>query len=270
MVAHPDWSMVQQAYDELAPTYDRIPLENRINAYMRRVSLSRLLSVFPEGAHLLELGCGTGEEALALGERGRDVVALDTSLEMIRRGQAHAQDRGLSNRVKFLQLRARDLKRLDSPPGSFDGAYASFSLGYEPDLAAMSTPLFGLLRSDAPVLISLPSRLCLIELVLAVALGRPGVAGRRLRPWFEHKVGRWRVPLRSFTPESLRWCLAPQFRLVRFEALPFLVPPPYMNRAYARWPGLADALEAADQHLRSRFPFRYLGDHIFAEFQRAT
>src|SRR5206468_4442510 len=139
----------------LADRYDRVPMENRINRLMRRASLARLLAAFPPGSRILEIGCGTGEEALALADRGVDVVALDVSEEMLRIARSKAVDRRLSDRVQFRWGHARDLRSMEGSLGTeFDGGYASFSLAYEPDLRPVGDGLHAVLREDARFLAS--------------------------------------------------------------------------------------------------------------------
>ena len=254
------------AYDELAARYDRIPVENRINGYMRRVSRARILGAFPPGSRILEIGCGTGDEALALASRGATVVALDASPEMVRIARQKAAERGLEDRATFLPAEARDLPHLAESLGApFDGGYASFSLAYEPDLAPVARGLDALLRPGAAFLASVPSRLCLVEFALALGTAHPAFAGRRLQPGQGHKVGAHLVPIRTYTPRTFAEAMGPHFSLRRVEALPAVVPPPYMNRVYARLDGVADLLERVDTALRTRAPFRSLGDHFLAE-----
>ena len=264
----PSWDGGTLAYDELADRYDRVPMENRINRLMRRASLARLLAAFPPGSRILEIGCGTGEEALALADRGVDVVALDVSEEMLRIARSKAVDRHLSDRVQFRWGHARDLRSMEGSLGTeFDGGYASFSLAYEPDLRPVGDGLHAVLREDARFLASVPSRFCLVEFVLAVGSGHPAFSGRRLSAWHNHKVGSHRVPIRTYTPRTFAEAMGSHFSLSGVEALPAIVPPPYMNRVYERFGGLAEALERADAGLRTRFPFRSLGDHFLAEFR---
>jgi len=269
--ADPKWDAGSLAYDELAPRYDRVPLENRINRLMRSVSLAHLRAAFPPGSRVLEIGCGTGEEALALADRGVDVVAFDASEEMLRIARSKAEDRNLADRVQFRWGHARDLLSLGESLGeSFDGGYASFSLAYEPDLAPVAEGLHAVLRDDARFLASVPSRFCLVEFVLAVGTGHPAFSGRRLFPWHNHKVGARTVPIRTYTPRAFAEAMGPHFTLAGVEALPAIVPPPYMNRMYERFDGLAQALERADAGLRTRFPFRSLGDHFLAELRHVS
>jgi SAM-dependent methyltransferase len=265
------WDAGGAAYDQLAGRYDLVPIENRINRLMRSVSLSRLKAAFEPGARVLEIGCGTGDEALALASAGVSVVAVDASQEMVRVARSKAEERGLEDRVEFHRARARDLPHLaDSLGGPFDGGYASFSLAYEPDLRPVATGLHELLNPQARFLASVPSRFCLVEFLLAVGSGHPSFAGRRLGDWHGHKVGAQFVPIRTYTPHSFVMAMEPYFTLERMEALPAIVPPPYMNRVYARFDGLADALERVDERLRARFPFRSVGDHFLAELRHVS
>ncbi len=259
------------AYDAIAARYDAIPEENRINRYMRAASLARLRSAFPAGSRVLEIGCGTGDEALALAAAGVRVTALDASGEMVRVARAKAAERGLADAATFRQAAASDLPALaDSLGGPFDGGYASFSLAYEADLRPVEAGLHSVLRPGATFLASLPSRVCAVELLLAIGSAHPAYAGRRLRPWHGHKVGDSLVAIRTYTPRLLAEAMGRHFRLVGVEALPAIVPPPYMNRAYAKLGGLADAVERVDARVRSRSPFRYLGDHFLAELRHET
>ena len=258
------------AYDEIAPRYDLVPAQNRINRLMRKASVSHLLEMFPPGSRVLEVGCGTGDEALVLADHGVEVVAIDASAEMVRVATEKAKQRGLEGRVDFRRAYARDLPSFaDSLGGPFDGGYASFSLAYEPDLGPVARGLHPLLRGEACFLASVPSRLCLVEFVLAIGSGHPGMSGRRLSPWHGHKVGGHVVPIRTYTPHAFADAMAPHFELERVEALPAIVPPPYMNRVYSKFDGFAEAVERADAILRSRFPFRSFGDHFLAFLRRA-
>lgn len=68
-VQRKDWySPVALAYDRVRPRYPQ-PLLDR-------------LTVLPERAQILEIGCGTGIATVALAELGYSVVAVDASLEM--------------------------------------------------------------------------------------------------------------------------------------------------------------------------------------------
>jgi SAM-dependent methyltransferase len=73
------------------------------------------------GARLLDLGCGTGEEVLALAARvvpGGRVIGIDTSRAMIEEARRRAARAGVAEAV---ELRVGDARRLDLPDASLDG-----------------------------------------------------------------------------------------------------------------------------------------------------
>jgi SAM-dependent methyltransferase len=86
---------------------------------------------------LLEVGAGTGQDALYFQQQGFDVVAVDLSPGMV----ARCRDKGLDARVM-------DIARPDLPPASFDAVHAMNCLLHVPnaDLPAVLTAIRDLLR----------------------------------------------------------------------------------------------------------------------------
>lgn len=72
---------------------------------------------FTSGAHLLNIGCGAGREALALLKRGYSVVGTDIQPKMVARAKENAKEENLS--AQFVTMNACDL---DFPDESFDHA----------------------------------------------------------------------------------------------------------------------------------------------------
>jgi SAM-dependent methyltransferase len=71
----------------------------------------------PPGSAVLDAGCGTGEHALLLAERGHRVVGVDLAAEAIARAMAKAEARG--SEASFVVHDALDLAGLGR---TFDGA----------------------------------------------------------------------------------------------------------------------------------------------------
>ena len=118
-------------FDKAAALYDDETIPNASMAYMRRVSLDVLLETFSPGDKLLEIGCGSGGEAIALARRGMYIEATDLSAEMVRITSGKAQMEGVSGRVSARQLSARDLETLvgkhhAGPAGSRQGLADGF------------------------------------------------------------------------------------------------------------------------------------------------
>jgi SAM-dependent methyltransferase len=78
------------------------------------------------GKVVLDLGCGIGDQAAQLADRGACVLGLDTNQELL----AAAQTRNTPN-TKF---RSGDLTALEDGLGVFDGIWCSFAAAYVPNL----------------------------------------------------------------------------------------------------------------------------------------
>src|SRR5919201_5747089 len=70
------------AYDAIAAGYDE---QVRGDDWMRRVLHAHYARVFRPGLRVLDVGCGTGMDALALARMGISVLGIDGSAAMIQR-----------------------------------------------------------------------------------------------------------------------------------------------------------------------------------------
>jgi SAM-dependent methyltransferase len=258
------------AFDGIAAEYDLREANNPIMQLMRRRSLAMLESTFPHGATLLDIGCGTGTEALWLAKRGRTILAVDSSGQMLKVLSERAEAAGLT--VASRLLRAGDLSTLVDDRGeeAFDGAYSSFgALNTEPSLEAPVAALSRLVRPGGRIVLSVMNRWCVAEIALLVAGGRAGNALRRARQSVRVPVGSGFADVRYPSWRELRRALNGSFRIVSVEALPLLLVP-YAWPALAAHPRTYRTLCRLDEVLASRRPFTWLGDHLFvvAEHRR--
>jgi cyclopropane fatty-acyl-phospholipid synthase-like methyltransferase len=131
---------------------------------------------------VIDLGCGTGENALHLAGRGLTVVGLDAAATAIDRARAKAAARGLA--AEFVLGDALDLARLDGQLGGpFDavvdcGLFHVFADGerplYERSLAALLPPggrYFMLCFSDEQPGTAGPRRISRAEIRATFAAG---------------------------------------------------------------------------------------------------
>src|SRR4029078_8287603 len=140
------------AFDAIASRYDDMfsAAANPLIAMMG----GRVMSVgdrhFGAAATLLEIGCGTGEDALALVERGHRVVACDPAPAMIAtaRAKAAAVNHGSSAAIEFVLGSVEKVADGWSARGqAVDGVFSNFApLNCEPSLAPLRLLLERALR----------------------------------------------------------------------------------------------------------------------------
>jgi SAM-dependent methyltransferase len=271
-----NYGSIASAFDQVAPHYDDLygPQGNLVMAWMRRESISLLKATFPPKSRLLEIGCGTGEEALHLAQAGYEVLATDISPVMAAQTAVKARAASLDDRIICLAIPGSCLDALQPDP-VYDGAYASFgSLNCEPDLDRLVGALADLLHSEAAFVCSVMARWCPIEIAWYLSQGYPRQAFRRLRRGFRSASIQGaqgtavKLQVRYFSVGEIEKVFSQAFVLEQVRALPLLLPPPYLESAYRKHRTTFDHLEPWELRLRDRWPWRGFGDHFMAVFRR--
>ena len=118
------------AFDALASRYDALfsPAANPLIALARARVHAALARHFAPGSALLEVGCGTGEDTLALAERGHTLAACDPAPQMLARAEAKLTAAGRGAAVRFVRGSAATLAA-DWPTLGVrvDGVFSNFA-----------------------------------------------------------------------------------------------------------------------------------------------
>jgi cyclopropane fatty-acyl-phospholipid synthase-like methyltransferase len=88
----------------------------------------RLVEAGEIAGRVIDVGCGTGENALMAAAHGLDVVGIDVATTAVERARSKAAERGLAERsmaVAFEVWDALELDRLTERTGAFDNAIDS-------------------------------------------------------------------------------------------------------------------------------------------------
>jgi SAM-dependent methyltransferase len=277
-MADNSYTVLARAFDALAIDYDRFygAEGNQAMGWLRGENLALLEATFPPGSSLLEIGCGTGEEALYLARAGYHITATDVSPQMVDITRRKAVAAGLGEHITTRTRPAGQLVDL-ATPASFDGAYASFgSLNCEPDLPRLAAALDTQLKAGAPFICSVMARISPFEITWYMAHLRPRMALRRLRsgwqqasltgPTADHS--RVEVPVRYLSTGELAAAFSPFFTISRSIGLGLFIPPPYLDRIFRRRRPLWGRIATIERRLRHRRPWRGMGDHIALEFRK--
>lgn len=109
--------MMLVPFDQIAHHYDSTFTNSVIGELQREQVWRYLQKILPQlnGLEILELNCGTGEDAVQFGERGFTILATDISQEMLKLTNSKIKQHALQNRVTSFCL---DIANIDSV--SFD------------------------------------------------------------------------------------------------------------------------------------------------------
>ena len=254
------------AFDSIAAKYDAVFSESRIGMAQRRAVWRRLAKTFRPGDRILELNCGTGEDARFLASFGASVVAFDGSASMVERARIKCV--GLEPRVRIDQLANEQIGALPSSR-KFDGVFSNFAgLNCVRDLRSFATALARLTRPSARVVICVYGKYCLWEILWYLCNGDVRKASRRFRPTSQARIGGHHFEV--FYPSMRQWAvdLAPHFEICSIEAIGLFVPPSYAESYALRFNGLLRKAEALDRALSHLPVLRTVGDHTLLAFRR--
>lgn len=260
---------VRAAFDAVGASIETTAATNPVNGWMRNRSRREALATFPRGSSLLEIGCGTGADASFLAAHGYRIAALDISDRMVDLARERVRSQGLGDQVLLWRGRLADVAHelAGCPWAPFDGAFANFSLTYEDALRPVAEAAHGLVKAGGWFLFTLPNKLCVSEAALALARARWADALGRLREPRWATVRGSRIRVHAYTPAEVRQELRGLFELQGTVGVPVFMPPPSLyDPGFER---MRSHLEAFDNRLAARFPWRVLGDTTLFKFRKA-
>jgi SAM-dependent methyltransferase len=243
-------------FERLAERYDELWTDTAIGRAQRNAVWRVTDKLFHAGDRVLDIGCGTGEDAAHLAARGVSVYAVDASPAMVEKASARGVAAGVT--------RAEDLGKVAGetacpttwhrqggagiqPARPFDGALSNFgALNCVENLAPVAQAIADLVRPGGYVAICTIGRFCAWEMLYYKKAFRrlPGRSGDVYYP----------------TVRQLRADFAPHFELLHWTGIGMLVPPSYVKLP-ARVVNLLAKID--------RLPFlRACADHRLLIFER--
>lgn len=253
----------QDAFDSVAADYDGPRGNNTAIQDMRDEMWRWLDASFAPNSRLIDLGCGTGLDAVRLASLGHQVTATDWSPQMVERTRDRAARATLAGSVQALPIGAQELHKLPGQ-GDYDGAYSNLGpLNCVPDLAALSAECARLLKPGGTMVFTVIGRYCPWEMWHYA----------RQRRWARLKIRFARETVavgmnghtiwtRYFTPNEFYQPFAEHFELAQVRGLCVFVPPPYLTGLKDKHPQWQERLWRLDRRVAGWPLLRNLGDHF--------
>lgn len=101
------------------------------------------------GERALDLGCGTGNAALLLAQRGADVVGVDPAARLLEVARGRAADAGLT-----IEFAPGEAAAIPLPDGSVDLVVSVFAIIFAPDAAAAMAEVARVVRPHGRVVLT--------------------------------------------------------------------------------------------------------------------
>jgi SAM-dependent methyltransferase len=257
------------AFDAIAPQFDLRFGQWLSVAAQRRAVRAALLRVFPKGGHILELGGGTGEDAMFLTERGFKMFLTDPSPGMVSQARAKLAPFNAQAEVAAVEELEDFASRYLSAGGAlFDGAFSNFApLNCIVDLEPAARGLACLLKPGATAMLVLFGTLCPGEMVTEVFRGRPHQSLRRIkRGEIPAQIAERHFHIVYHRRAALLRAFSQWFEMEKRLGIGVTVPPSAAEPWISNHPRLLGFMEAIDRVV-SR-PMATFGDHVLYQFRR--
>jgi ubiquinone/menaquinone biosynthesis C-methylase UbiE len=258
-----------QAFTGQSPVFDELYSADTIINYKRDRVRKQVLKNIEPGASILELNCGTGEDAIFFAHKGFKVHATDISGGMLYQLVQKLDKYKLNKKVSFELCSYTNLQELKNK-GPYDLIFSNFAgLNCTGELDKVLASLSSLLNPNGVATLVILPKFCLWETLLLFK-GKFRTAFRR---FFSSKGRKARVEGTYFkcwyyNPSYVIQRLQNEFDLIGLEGLCTIVPPSYIEGFAEKHPATYQFLCKWENRLKSKWPWRSIGDYYIISMRK--
>lgn len=258
-----------KAFSAQAPVFDALYSGDGIIQYKRKRVRQHLQRWLAAGSNILEINSGTGEDAIWLAQAGHRVHATDISEKMQQVLEEKVIASGLQDKISHELCSFTALDHL-LYKGPYDMIFSNFAgLNCTADLDKVLTSFEALLKPGGVVTLVILPKFCAWEFLLLFK-GMLSTATRRLRAkkGAAAKIDDQTFRCWYYNPGYVISHLQHSYTLLKLEGLCTLVPPSYIEGFAKKHPRMFKKLAAAEDKLKERWPWKYIGDYYIISLQK--
>lgn len=258
-------------FDVMAETYDKDFSHSYIGKLQREKVWSYLLPVLKAAKkplNILELNCGTGEDALRLAALGHNVIATDASEVMIQK----AQNKLHINQNKSLQFVQCSFQNISSLAydEKFDLVFSNFgglNCIDKNALKKLEIDLSKITSNNAQLFFVIMGKFCLWETTYYLFKARCKAAFRRLSNKTTFTVNGNEMPIYYYSPEFFKKEFKGYNFISRYPVGLFL-PPSYLESFFCKRLSLLNKLNVLEKVFFNLKWMSNLSDHYCVILKR--
>jgi ubiquinone/menaquinone biosynthesis C-methylase UbiE len=260
--------VIPAAFDSESAKYDALFTYTTLGQWLRQRVWDSLRPHVVEGKSVLELGCGTGEDAMWLINQGIKVLATDVSTEMLKITADKARHSPNAHLLTTHQLDLNAQMTIWPYETRFDGIHSNFgAVNCTADWAGLARWLHQVIKPDGWVGLGVMSRFCLWETVWHGFHLDFKTATRR---WSGHTKATLAsgksLSVHYPTVRQLIRAFRPWFFPQKIIGLGLFVPPSDAFGVITKRPGVARRLMRWEEKLAHWPVLRGWADHFWIEF----
>jgi ubiquinone/menaquinone biosynthesis C-methylase UbiE len=259
-------------FDHIAPAYDSVFTNTAIGQLQRKAVWAHIEKIIPQltGFEMLELNCGTGEDALLFGERGFNILATDISHEMLKVTNKKAEQYSMQHKISshYLDLDAFDETLFDK---KFDLVFSNFG-----GLNCVNPQSIKTLIQKLPLILKPGGRfvgvvmpkLCMWESLYFLFKLKPGKMFRRytkgegIADLHGATVKTW-----YYSPRQIKNWSMEKYKVMSLKPVGLLIPPSYLQTFFNGRPRLLAGLNQLETTFFQGSFWSRFSDHFLFDLQ---
>jgi len=266
---HINEQKASEAFSRQSKVFDERYGKDGIIQYKRQRVRQHILQNLKPDNLLLELNCGSGEDALFFASHGFRVHATDISEGMLEVLKEKVDSSNCEDRISIEKCSFTQLESLKNR-GPFDYIYSNFGgLNCTGELEKVLSSFEALLKPEGKLTLVIISKFCLWETLLLFR-GKFKTAFRRFfsGKGREAKVEGQHFKCWYYSPAFVKEQLNERFELLKLEGLCTIVPPSYLENFTAKHPQLFRFLAEKENRLKTKWPWNGIGDYFIISFRK--
>jgi len=263
---------MQQAFDTIAEEYDTIFIRSIIGNAQRENVWSFLEKTLPKNKNLniLELNCGTGEDALWFAKKGHKVLATDISEKMIEITKEKLNKAGLLLTVRTMQI---DINKIDSSgiEEKFDLVFSNFGgmncISFK-GMEKLPSEIKKLLKPEGQFIMVVMPSFCLWETFYFVLKLNFRKAFRRLsKKGAIARLNGTELKTFYFSPAQIKKNFKEDFDVLSIKPIGFFIPPSYLDNFFSSRNKMFNTLQKLEQAVKDFSFLSSFSDHFMINFR---
>jgi ubiquinone/menaquinone biosynthesis C-methylase UbiE len=259
-------------FDHIAPTYDSVFARSAIGQLQRKHVWRYLENMIPQldGLEMLELNCGTGEDAIMFSDKGFNIIATDVSTEMLKVTQQKAERYSMQHRIssQYLDLDSFNENLFDK---KFDLIFSNFGglNCISPDsLQKLFDKIPSMLNPNGRFVGVIMPKFCLWESIYFLMKFQFKKAFRRwtsdeviadlhgtiLKTWY-------------YAPAQVKNWAKTNFNIIKTQPVGIALPPSYLDSFFLRKKRFLIGLHKLEKKINQHSLYSGIADHYIIDLQ---
>jgi len=263
---------MQTPFDKIAPAYDELFTNTPIGKLQRNIVRNYLDETLHANKQLsvLELNCGTGEDAVYFAKKGIPITATDVSDDMLKLTKEKINKYGLEDNCSIRKL------DLSNPADfnfehKFDLVFSNFgglNCIDKEALKNLSDELLKILNKNGRIVFVIMPKYCLWEsFYFLLKLKFRNVFRRASAKPLDVQLNGGNVKTYYYLPKDIVNIFGNNFKVRNIKPVGFFIPPSFLNNFFSRRKKLLNILEKSERVVSSLPFLSNASDHFLIDME---